>query len=213
MISHYTIGKNYSHLVTLQKYFANAIVNVDVINCDYNTICGIDVSYRNCIAYCFAIVMDKDSLNVIESVKSSSSITAPYIPGLFFLREAPPILNTLRQLKNPFDLLFIDGHGQLHPRYCGLASFIGLIVDRPTIGVAKNLLCGKVLENNYIEYKGKILGYCIKKRKGKGVYISTGNKISLETSIKLVNDLTKHGEILPEPLRLADLYSKRYSRQ
>ena len=45
----------------------------------------------------------------------------------------------------------IDGHGILHPRKCGLASYVGITIDKPTIGVAKNLLCGSILESNYIE--------------------------------------------------------------
>ena len=42
----------------------------------------------------------------------------------------------------------------------------------------------------------------------KRIYISVGNRISLRDSIKLVRKLTQEGQSIPEPLRLADLYSK-----
>ena len=69
-----------------------------------------------------------------------------YIPELFMLREGEPLLKIVRLLKNLFDVLLIDGHGMLHPRQCGLASYVGIMIDKPTIGVAKNLLCGSILE-------------------------------------------------------------------
>ena len=71
------------------------------------------------------------------------------------LREAEPLLKILRLLKNSFDVLLIDGHEILHPRKCGLACYVGIIIDKPTTGVTKNLLCGSTLENNYIEYNKK----------------------------------------------------------
>jgi deoxyribonuclease V len=69
---------------------------------------------------------------------------------LFISREGKP-LKTLRLLKNSYDVLLIDGQGNLHPRKFGLACYIDIILDKPTIGVAKNLLCGLTFENNYIE--------------------------------------------------------------
>ena len=112
-------------------------------------------------------------------------------------------------MKNQFDVLLIDGHGILHPRKCGLASYVGLMIDKPTIGVAKNLLCGSILENNYIELNKTILGYRLKNNR-KDIYISVGHKISLETSIDIVKKLTKKSEFIPEPLRIADIYSKKH---
>ena len=119
------------------------------------------------------------------------------------LREGKPLLKTLRLLKNPYDVLLIDSHGMLHPRKCGLACYVGIIIDKPTIGVAKKLLCGSTLENNYIEYNEKILGYRIRKHNKKDIYISIGYKISLKTAVSIVRNLTKKCEFIPEPLRLS----------
>jgi deoxyribonuclease V len=65
------------------------------------------------------------------------------------LREGEPLLKIVRLLKNLFVLL-IDGHGILHPRKCGLASYVGIMIDKPTIGVAKNLLCGSILGSSLL---------------------------------------------------------------
>ena len=128
------------------------------------------------------------------------------------LREAKPLLRTLRLLKNKFDLVLIDGHGILHPRKCGLASYIGIMIDKPTIGVAKKLLCGSIIENNYVDYNKTILGYRISKNNNKkNIYVSVGHKISLETAIDIIKKMTKKSEFIPEPLRIADINSKRCS--
>jgi deoxyribonuclease V len=42
----------------------------------------------------------------------------------------------------------------------------------------------------------------------KSVYVSVGNLISLVSSIRIVEELTKEGHWIPEPLRIADINSK-----
>jgi deoxyribonuclease V len=104
--------------------------------------------------------------------------------------------------------LLIDGHGRLHPRKCGLASYIGVITNKPTIGVAKHLLCGYVREDGFVEFDNIALGFRIKLQDKRPVYVSIGNKISLESAIYIVKQFTKNGEVIPEPLRIADANSK-----
>lgn len=111
-------------------------------------------------------------------------------------------------LKNRFDLLLIDGHGVLHPRRCGVASYVGVIIDRPTIGVAKSLLCGIVKENNFIDVDGVISGFKLVKEKKKPIYISVGHKMNLIDAIRIVKQLVKPKERIPEPLRLMNINSK-----
>jgi deoxyribonuclease V len=170
----------------------------------------VDVSYKKDVAYCSAVIVKKNTLEVVEVVKNKSIIKYPYIPGLFVLRESNPILHTLKLLKNPFQLLLIDGHGILHPRRCGLACYIGIVANKPTIGVAKSLLCGSLRSDSFVKYNDDVLGYAIQEEgnPNKMIYVSTGHKISLLTSIQLVISLTKIGELIPEPLRIADIASK-----
>lgn len=201
----------YANTIKIQEQLAKKVVLEDEFDKEIEFVCGVDVSYKKGIAHCSAVIIKKNSLEIVEIVKSKSNIEYPYIPGLFILRESKPILHTLKLLKNTFQLLLIDGHGILHPRRCGLASYIGIITGNPTIGVAKSLLCGTLQADNFVKYNKDILGYAIKKEgktKKKMIYVSLGHKISLRTSIHMVRSLTKKDELIPEPLRIADISSK-----
>ncbi|MGA7898283.1 MAG: endonuclease V [Nitrososphaeraceae archaeon] len=175
-------------------------------------ICGIDVSYKGDLAFGTAVIMDSTSFDTIEVAESVTPIKFPYIPGAFILREAGPILHTMRLLTCDFDVLLLDGHGMLHPRKCGLASFVGVLIDKPTIGIAKKLLCGEVNSEYFVEIDRIICGYMHVSALNKRIYISVGNRISLRDSIKLVRKLTREGQSIPEPLRVADLYSKYHCK-
>ncbi|HJU58264.1 MAG TPA: endonuclease V [Nitrososphaeraceae archaeon] len=202
--------KSFTYFVNLQKEIAKKIIDYDCLNNEINNICGIDVAYKNNIAFCSALIVNKRTLEIIESINHKSIVNYPYIPGLLILRESESILSVLKLIKNSYDVLLIDAHGVLHPRKCGLACYIGVIIDKPTIGVAKKLLCGHIMKDNYIEYNGEILGYRIKKTNKKDIYVSIGHKIGLATATNIVMDLIKDNERLPEPLRLADINSKQY---
>ena len=191
----------------LQKKLATKVIAKNILPPKIRQICGVDVSYKKGIAHCSAVIINKSSRKIVESINASMKVTAPYIPGLFMLRESEPIFKTLKKLKKGFDVLLIDGHGQLHPRLCGLACYVGLTIDKPVIGVAKGLLCGKVRTDSKVEYQGKIVGYEIKHNKKK-IYVSVGHKINLRTAVRIVKELTLEQKWYPEPLRLADFYSK-----
>lgn len=204
--------ENYTKTIKLQNEFAKKVKTHDYLNNNsIRNVCGIDVSYKDLNAFCSAVIVNKNTLEIIEIANEKSIVKYSYIPGLFMLREAKPLLRTLRLLKNKFDLVLIDGHGILHPRKCGLASYIGIMIDKPTIGVAKTLLCGSIMENHYVEYNKTILGYKISKDDKKNIYVSVGHKISLETAIDIIKKLTKKTEFIPEPLRIADINSRRCS--
>jgi len=194
----------------LQKEIAKKIIEYDCINSKINNICGVDIAYKNNIAFCSALVVNKKTLEIVESINYKNIVNHPYISSLLMLRESESIISILKLIKSPYDILLIDAHGILHPRRCGMACYVGVMIDKPTIGVAKNLLCGRILKDNYIEYNGKILGYRIKKTNKKEIYVSVGHKISLATATNIVMDLIKKDERLPEPLRLADINSKKY---
>jgi len=191
----------------LQEKLAKKVITKDVLPKKLKAICGIDASYKKGKAFCAAVIFELNQKKIVESAESSLKDTVPYIPGFFMLKESKPILLTLKKLKKNFDVLLVDGNGQLHPRYCGLACFIGLALDKPVIGVAKKLLCGKVQSDSKVNHKGKIVGYEIKQGKKK-IYVSVGHKISLKTAVKIVKDLILDKNWYPEPLRLADLNSK-----
>jgi deoxyribonuclease V len=91
-----------------------------------------------------------------------------------------------------------------------LACYVGLVLDKPTIGVGKRLVCGYLREDQFIEDHGQVLGFKMSNQQNnkKSVYVSVGNLISLGSSIRIVEELTKEGYWIPEPLRLAHINSK-----
>lgn len=191
----------YADAIRLQKNIAKKVVAARDDFGKISSICGVDIAYggsnRN-TAYCSAVIMARNTQKLIECVDVQTIVKYPYVPGLLMLRESEPIFYTLKSLKNTYDLLLIDGHGLLHPRKCGLACYIGVTLDKPTIGVAKSRLCGTVRPDGFVELDGEILGYAISKK----LYISVGHRITLKTSIALVR------EFGIEPLRLADINSR-----
>ncbi|MGI0004986.1 MAG: endonuclease V [Nitrososphaera sp.] len=186
----------------MQKEIAGKVVARDDFSGKIELVCGVDVSYRQGVAHCSAAVTDL-SFNMVEQASTASPVTQPYIPGLFMLREAGPVLRTLKRIRR-YDLLLVDGHGQLHPRRCGLACFVGVTLDRPAIGVAKSILCGKVKGEN-IELACQVLGRLVNGR----LYVSVGHRISLGTAADIVKRLVAEKSWMPEPLRLADEMSKK----
>ena len=193
--------------INLQKELAKKVISKNKLPSKIKTICGVDVSYKNDKAYCSAVILDKKSLSVIESKNSSCTVSAPYIPGLFMLREAKPILLTIKKIRDDFDVLLVDGHGVLHPRNCGLACYVGLKLDKPVIGVAKKLLCGEIQSDSKITLDGKILGYQIVNKKS--IYVSIGHRINLQTAKRIVKETILDKNWYPEPLRIADQNSKK----
>lgn len=201
-MSHYTTA------IKLQEKLARKVITKDRIK-KIQRVCAVDVSYKGQSANAAAVVMDAKTLEVLDHVVSKNHVKTPYVPGLMMLRESGPVLSVLKFLNENFDVLLVDGNGQLHPRKCGLACYLGIVLGKPTIGVAKSLLCGEVTKDT-VKLDGKILGKIIEKRKGKRIFVSIGNNISLKTAVKLVESLIREGEWLPAPILLADKYSKGY---
>jgi deoxyribonuclease V len=196
----------YADAIRLQKNIAKKVVSAKDGFGGISRICGVDIAYdgsNSSVAYCSAVIMDRNMQQVVESIDVQTIVKYPYVPGLLMLREAEPIFYTLKSLKSTYDLLLIDGHGLLHPRKCGLACYIGVTLDKPTIGVAKSRLCGTVRPDGFVELDGEILGYAISKK----LYISVGHRITLKTAITLVKELGI------EPLRLADVNSRKNKKK
>jgi deoxyribonuclease V len=196
-----------SKYIILQKKLASKVISKNVLPKKICSICAVDASYKNGKVRCSAVIFNKNKMKVAQSATIILADTTPYISGLFMLKEAKPILNALKKLTKRFDILLVDGNGKLHPRNFGLACYIGLIINKPTIGIAKKLLCGTVQSDSTVKLGGKIIGSEIKFEKKK-IYVSVGHKINLQTCVKIVKELTLKNNWYPEPLRIADLNSK-----
>jgi len=177
-------------------------------------IAGMDISTSKTEATARAavVILNYPELEVVEVEVASGRLSFPYIPGLLSFREAPLTLAACEKLKLTPDLILIDGQGILHPRRFGLASHLGLLLEKPTIGCAKSLLCGDCQEpgvepGSYSEVvdNGEVIGAALRTKRGtKPIYVSIGHKIDLASAIYWVMQCGR-GFRVPEPTRLAHL--------
>ncbi|MBN1435645.1 MAG: deoxyribonuclease V [Sedimentisphaerales bacterium] len=173
---------------------------------------GVDVSFpgkgERCLAA--AVVLDIETLELVESVWAAGVVEFPYVPGLLSFREAPVMLAALEKLRNRPDVVLVDGQGLAHPRRCGLACHLGVELDIATIGCAKSRLIG--VHEEVGEKKGdfaalmddnEVIGTVLRTRdKVKCLYISVGHRIELGQAVDLT--LRCCGRYrLPEPTRRA----------
>ena len=201
----------YTDAVKLQRRLAPTVVTRDSF-ASIGTVCAVDVSYREGVAASAAVLMDARTMEVLEHATARTKVEVPYVPGLMMLREAGPAMAALGRLRGGYDVLLVDGNGQLHPRRFGLACYLGVMLDKPAVGVAKSLLCGTV-KGDLVILGGRPVARVIKGGGGKRIFVSIGHKISLDTAAELAASLIADGGWLPEPLRLADKYSKEASRR
>jgi deoxyribonuclease V len=146
----------------------------------------------------------------VETVTAEQETRFPYIPGLLSFREAPVCLEAVGKLTSRPDLFMIDGQGVAHPRRLGLAAHLGLFFDRPTIGCAKSRLIGTYDKPgpekgaySLLYDQQEVIGAVIRTRsRVKPVFVSVGNKCTLEDAIRITLACAAKYRI-PEPTRLA----------
>lgn len=192
-----------------QIKLSERIILKDEIPDRIHLVAGVDVAYAKDVSIAAIAVLDFNSLRLEESQTAICKTLFPYIPTLLSFREIPPAVQAIRKLQAQPDVFLVDAHGYAHPYRCGFASHLGIIIKKPTIGVAKSMLIGTLEKseqnknNVMIRHKGEIIGAEITtKPKQKPVYVSVGNMISLDTAIKIVKQCILDSRI-PEPIALA----------
>lgn len=144
----------------------------------------------------------------------SDKLRFPYLPNFKAYRELPSMLGAIDKIDIKPDLVIIKGEGIIHPRNLGIASHFSLATGIPTIGVTDNLSEEYEIKEDNIYCNGKIAGKVLKTKEGANpIYISPGNMISLETSVKIIKGLIKEPHKIPEPLRLARKYAKEIGKE
>ncbi|OYT56548.1 MAG: endonuclease V [Candidatus Aenigmarchaeota archaeon ex4484_14] len=194
-------------LVKKQKELAKKVIIEDRFDmASINYIAGIDQAFPDKDTIISGIVvLDYKTLQPVEKIHIRTKVTFPYIPGFLSFREGPAIIKAYKKLKLRPDILMIDANGILHPRRIGLASHVGVLLNRPTIGVAKSLLCGEQ-KGDHIVMNDEKIGYRLVSKIGcKPIFISSGHMVSLESSVVIVKHCLA-GYRLPEPTRLAHKY-------
>jgi deoxyribonuclease V len=181
---------------------------------DVRHVAAVDVAYRDERYYSAAIVYDCMKYTVVEKVYETGPAGAPYIPGYLFLREALPMMAAVQHLKSDWDILLVDGHGRAHPRMCGLATFLGFILGRPTVGVAKKLLVGE--QRGYLQgldeivYRGERVGLVVCETGRKNFYLSQGFGVGYGDLVKTLKIFQMR---YPEPLRIAHAETVRLRKR
>lgn len=182
---------------------------------------GVDVAYLGMgasQACAVAVVWDRLSGEVLESVYAQDEVIFPYIPGLLSFRELPVVMKACEGLSSNVDVWMVDGAGIAHPRRLGIAAHFGVLLDRPSIGVAKSRLIGSHLpvprsKGSWVplRHDGEVVGHVLRTRNDvKPLYISPGHKVSLRQAVELVLACcTKYR--LPEPTRMAHNLVERYA--
>lgn len=175
-------------------------------------IAGVDVSVSRTqgVATGAVIVLEYPGFERVEVKVVEGEVSFPYVPGLLSFREAPLVLRAFEALQTIPDLVMVDGQGVAHPRRIGLASHLGLFLDKPTIGCAKSRLCGSSEvpgdePGSYSELldENEVIGAVLRTKAGtKPLYISVGHKIGLQSAVHWVQSCCR-GYRLPEPTRLA----------
>ncbi len=180
------------------------------------TVAGLDVSVRGERGRAAVVVWQVATQQVLESMTIDGVVSFPYMPGLLSFREVPLLLEVLARLSTTPDVLMVDGQGVAHPRRCGLATHLGVLLDHPTVGVAKSRLVGHHAEpgpekGSWVPLydQGEVIGAVVRTRTGvRPVYVSVGHRMTLEAAVALTLRCTTRYR-LPEPTRLADLLSRQ----
>ncbi|WP_372715722.1 deoxyribonuclease V [Immundisolibacter sp.] len=180
--------------VAVQRALSGRVVRHDVLGA-VRRVAGVDVGFpMPAWARAAVAVLSFPGLDSLEHVLAGQSVTFPYIPGLLSFRELPVVLEALRRLVHPPDVLLVDGQGIAHPRRFGIACHLGILTGLPSIGVAKTRLVGK--HQAVPDRRGawaplrdgdEVIGAVLRSRVGvRPIYVSVGHRVSLDTALSLV---------------------------
>jgi deoxyribonuclease V len=188
--------------IKLQERLAPQVSEESDLPAKINNLVGCDATYFRGITSAAAALVDYEKLKLLKTSGAQESTRFPYIPGLLAFREAPSVLRAIHGLKPKSYVCLVDAHGVAHPRRFGLACFVGLALDKPTIGVAKSLLYGRIKNDTVVDGDGTPIAVTLKLPESeKKIYVSVGHKISLKDAVRIVQHcLTPQG---PVPIRLA----------
>jgi len=177
-------------------------------------IAGADIAFTEDKKHAMAValVWDRESREIVEMSRAVREVEIPYIPGFLAFREGPVLTEAIGKLKHEFGVICFDGQGYAHPRRCGLASFLGVKLNLPSIGVAKSRLIGEHKEPGLragatapLKDQGELIGVALRTiRAVRPIYVSIGNRVDLESAIEITMAcVTKYR--VPEPTRRADI--------
>ena len=208
----HTWPSNVEEAIAIQNQLQPEVITEDQLT-KVQYVAGVDMGFEEdgTVSRAAVAVLSFPELQLQEQAIARRPTTFPYIPGFLSFREIPAVLDALEKISITPDLILCDGQGTAHPRRFGIACHLGVLIDIPTIGVAKSLLVGKhdelaVEKGSWqpLRYQGETVGAVLRSRTGvKPLYVSPGHRISLPTAIDYVLRCTTKYR-LPETTRWAD---------
>jgi len=207
--------------IAIQKRLRAQIMTHNTVG-EIRSIAGADISTSKDSpkAYAGVVVLSYPQLEVVEERGIEDKVAFPYVPGLLAFREGPALIKVFEQLTTEPDVIVFDGQGLAHPRGLGIATHMGLVFDKPTIGCAKSLLYGRYQEPDQAkgawaelrDPQGIVIGGVVRsKLKTSPIFVSIGHRIDLATAIGILLECTR-GVRIPEPTRLAHNFVTQLSR-
>ena len=197
----------------IQEELRKEVITEDKFEKPVKYVAGVDMGFEadGTISRAAVAVLSFPDLQLQEQTIAKRPTSFPYIPGFLSFREIPAVLDALEKINKTPDIILCDGQGLAHPRRLGIACHLGVILDIPTIGVAKSWLIGDYEEVSqqkgswkYLIHNDEIIGAVLRTRENvKPLYVSSGHRISLPTAIDYVLQCTPKYR-LPETTRIAD---------
>ncbi len=180
------------------------------------SLAGADFSYhrKKALIGAVVVVLKIPEFELMEVASEVREVSIPYIPGYLNFREGPSFIKAFQKLRNIPDVTLIDGNGIAHPRRMGLASYVGVLLDIPTIGCAKSpffpFRSPSEQKGSFTVYRndgGEKVGYCLRSRSSvKPIFVSPGHRMDFNISLRVALDCSRYR--IPEPLRVAHRMAK-----
>ncbi len=182
-------------------------------------VAGVDAAFSETQVFAAACLYRYPELTLVEQVHVAQKLRFPYVPGYLSFREGPALIEAIKNLVQEPDIILVDGQGMAHPRGLGSASFIGVLLNIPSIGCAKTRLVGEHQEPgarkgswSELRYEKRVVGAALRTRDGvKPLFVSPGHLVDLESSLRVVMGCLGKYRI-PEPVRCADTLSKKTAK-
>ena len=209
--------KTYAEAVALQEELRHQ-VRLEPLSRPVRLVAGVDAicDREDRRIFGAAALYRYPEMELVEETGAAGACPFPYRTGLLSFREVPILTAALARLHARPDVVLVDGQGIAHPRGLGLAAHLGLVLDMPTIGVAKSRLVGEGREPdlaagsyNLLIWKENQVGLILRTQTAKNpLYVSPGHRITLPECLEItLGCVTRYR--LPLPVRQADLLSRR----
>ncbi len=152
---------------------------------------------------CAVVVMDYPSMNLVEHKYLLKKAPMPYVPGYLAFREGPLMLELYYQLEYDPDVLMVEGHGVSHPARCGIATYLGVELAKPCLGVADSVLYGEIRDTE-IYADDQLAGFIVQtKQFARPLHVTAGHLISPGMAAELVKNSIRLPHKMPEPIHVA----------